>query len=373
MLRPAAFQRGAIESLHASIAHGPVMKSIVACMKPLIDYESECIKETNNGNPEALVNLLESSPLASNELSAYEAHTSRLREVQCEAISRLEIAGLGQSAQTIVSRHFGGVYFSFQQAAVLDAILSVAESADGAIRDTLKAAALSTASTLVNSIGKQFAQPVRPRNKDGTIKANLAKLVQRDRSEDALAIYSNWLAKYAALPQARYETSALREDYLDALTRHGSTFSVIYADPPYTRDHYSRFYHVLETMCLRDNPKVSRVVKRGKVELSRGMYREDRHQSPFCIRSAAPRAFAALFETARQYALPLVLSYSPHEAGDGTHPRVVSTSQIVEIAHTYYPRVEISQIEGAVHNQLNRSDLKLRTRDHAELLLKCFR
>ena len=29
----------------------------------------------------------------------------------------------------------------------------------------------------------------------------------------------------------------------------------VYADPPYTRDHYSRFYHVLETLALRDDPR----------------------------------------------------------------------------------------------------------------------
>jgi adenine-specific DNA methylase len=147
---------------------------------------------------------------------------------------------------------------------------------------------------------------------------------------------------------------------------------VLYADPPYTRDHYSRFYHVLETMCLRDDPPISRVTKGGSRAVSRGSYREDRHQSPFCIRSAAPAAFEALFAAARRRDLPLALSYSPHEAGDGTHPRVVSSIQIIEIARSYYERVECMVIDGAAHNKLNRGDLKLKTREHAEILVKCF-
>jgi adenine-specific DNA-methyltransferase len=129
----------------------------------------------------------------------------------------------------------------------------------------------------------------------------------------------------------------------------------------------------LETMCLRDNPSVSRVVKNGATLVSRGLYREDRHQSPFCIRSTAPAAFEALFKSARQRDVPLVLSYSPHEADDGTHPRVVSMSLVVELARAQFKRVDVTAIEGSVHNNLNREGLKLKAREHAEILLKCFR
>ena len=70
----------------------------------------------------------------------------------------------------------------------------------------------------------------------------------------------------------------------------------MYADPPYTRDHYSRYYHVLETMSLRDNPEVSMTMIRagGSPRVSRGVYRADRYQSPFCIKSQAAGAFEEL-------------------------------------------------------------------------------
>jgi hypothetical protein len=47
--------------------------------------------------------------------------------------------------------------------------------------------------------------------------------------------------------------------------------------------------------------------------------------------------------------------------------------QIFDLAHAHYNRVEICVVEGVTHNQLNRSGLKLKTREHAEILLKCFR
>lgn len=373
VLSPPPLSRAAIEAVVTRILQNETTKQMLWCLQPLIEHERECIEASLTGNTDALVELLESPPLAARATPSLAAPASRLDNVTCEALRRLHEAGLWQSAETTVTRYFGGLYFSYEQAAMLDAILSIAESSDEKTKNTLKAAALSTASQLVNTVGKQFAQPIQPRNKSGIVKPGLVKVVQRDRSLDTLELYQVWLGKYAALPRAIGKPQAIRDDYLDAIAQYGSTFSVIYADPPYTRDHYSRFYHVLETMCLRDNPSISQVMKDGSLVSSRGAYRENRHQSDFCIRSTAPAAFESLFKAAREHDLPMVLSYSPHEADDGTHPRVVSMSQIIEIANQHYNRVEVCSVEGVTHNMLNRSGLKLKKRDHAEVLVKCFR
>ena len=47
--------------------------------------------------------------------------------------------------------------------------------------------------------------------------------------------------------------------------------------------------------------------------------------------------------------------------------------QILALARKYYHRVEVAFIDGSTHNMLNRSGLKLKTREHAEVLVKCFR
>ncbi len=373
VLSPLALSETDIKGVVACALRSETVKQALWCLRPLIEHENECIDAAVVGDFNALVELLESPPLAVRATPEFVAPSTRLGGATHEVLCRFHGAGLWQSAETTVSRYFGGLYFSFVQAAMLDAVLSVAEASGEQSRDTLKAAALSTASQLVNTVGKQFAQPIQPRNKSGDVKPSLLKVVQRDRSLDAMELYQTWLGRYAALPRAIGRPQAIRQDYLDAIAQNPASFSVIYADPPYTRDHYSRFYHVLETMCLRDNPAISQVMKDGKLMPSRGAYREDRYQSEFCIRSTAPAAFEALFRSAREHDLPLVLSYSPHETGDGTHPRVVSMNQIVELACAHYDRVEVCAVEGVTHNLLNRSGLKLKTRDHAEILLKCFR
>jgi len=371
ILNPPCMSAPHIDSVISRIKSSERAEQILTCIEPLIDYEQQCIDAAKNQNSLPLVELLESQPLVARN-SVRQSRGSALDDVANESIRRLKKNDLWNSPDTTISRFFGGVYFSFAQARMLDTFLMQAEDSKPNLKDTLKAAALSTASVLVNTVGKQFAQPLRPKNKAGVVKKSLATVVDRDRSMDALEMYKTWLGKYSALRAATGKHQILRQDYLEAITDQASSLSVLYADPPYTRDHYSRFYHVLETMCLRDNPALSNVTKGGQVTISRGLYREDRHQSPFCIRSLAPGAFAALFNEARKNELPLVLSYSPHEAGDGTHPRVVSMEQIIESARSYFDRVDVCVVDGITHNMLNRSGLKLKTRDNAEILLKCY-
>lgn len=369
-LRPAGLSPGLIANICERVREA--RRPATWCFEPLAAFEAEAVVEALKGNLEGLIELLEAPSLIAFLDEERPIPDSRLGSAIDESVSRLTTAGLTRSEDTIVARSFGGVYFSFEQAVVLDAALSVAQKANEELQDTLKAVALSTASTLVNTIGKQFAQPIQPRNRSGVVKPGLAKRVYRDRSLDSLDTYHGWLGRYSALPHPSGCSLAVRSDYIDALRKHGPQCSVVYADPPYTRDHYSRFYHVLETMCLRDNPVTSKVVKDGASSLSRGIYRDNRHQSPFCIRSTALGAFEALFSNSRQFDLPLVLSYSPHEEGDGTHPRVVSMQQIIELAEKYYRKVETLAVEGVTHNQLNRNELKLKKRNHAEVIVKCF-
>lgn len=372
VLKPFALSHEEVLKITESALRSDRAKEHLWCMKPLIDYEKKCIVDAENGNSHNLVELIESPPLEVQVTFDIENKSSQLCDVANKAINRLKQSRLMQSPETTMSRYFGGLYFSFLQAAMLDIILANIDSFSPSQRDTLKAAALGTASQIVNTVGKQFAQPIQPRNKTGSVKQRLVNIVKRDRSMDALALYQGWLLKYATLPKAIGKPNCLQQDFRTAITGNPSEFSVIYADPPYTRDHYSRFYHVLETMCLRDNPPISSVMKNGKLAPSRGVYRGSRHQSEFCIRSVAPAAFDDLFRLTHGQGLPLVLSYSPHEAGDGTHPRVVALEQILDLARAYYPRINTYFIDGITHNQLNRSGLKLKSREHAEVLIQCF-
>lgn len=93
-------------------------------------------------------------------------------------------------------------------------------------------------------------------------------------------------------------------DYNDCLAAFSG--GTVYADPPYAFVHYSRFYHAIETLVLYDYPAIQE--KKGQVV--KGRYREDRHQSPFCIRTTVADAFQKLFRGVSESGSSLVLSYS---------------------------------------------------------------
>lgn len=367
-LNPAELSPQDLKEIEKGASSSAIAEQLNYCLEPLVKFEHEALAEAGDSSPELLVSLIESHPLL---LSPSDAGRSKLATSRRVARERLQSLGLWNARDTTITRYYGGVYFSFDQAIYLDAALSLAGGYRKQKRDTIKASVLSVASSLVNTVGKQFAQPIRPRDKTGKIKSALVSAAVRDRTLDAAGAHRDWLGEYAAIPRSSGSHEAVRGDYLEVLSKRGGDFSVVYADPPYTRDHYSRFYHVLETMCLRDEPDVSTVSRNGEIVPSRGVYREGRHQSSFCVRSTAPKAFDALFSEAKKYSLPLVLSYSPSEDGDGTHPRVVSSSQIVELAKRSYRNVEVRFLEGKNHNQHNRSDLGLAKRLHAEMLLLC--
>ncbi len=79
--------------------------------------------------------------------------------------------------------------------------------------------------------------------------------------------------------------------------------TLVYADPPYCFVHYSRFYHILETLVLYDYPTIR----------FDGRYRTNRHQSPFCISTKVEAAFTQLFNGLCKKECELVLSYSNSE------------------------------------------------------------
>lgn len=75
---------------------------------------------------------------------------------------------------------------------------------------------------------------------------------------------------------------------------------LIYADPPYSFVHYSRFYHAIESLVKYDYD----------IPKFKGRYRSDRHQSPFCQRTNVIDAFKTLFKSAKKNNSHVLLSYS---------------------------------------------------------------
>lgn len=339
---------------------------------PLIEYEENCLELARCGNVIPLCMLIETGSILTAFSKPFE---SQLNDAHIDALEeanyRLEKIGLGSSLRSMTFRHFGGTYFSFRQAAELDVLLDFTDEAQPLEKDTRLAALLSTASEIVNTVGKQFAQPLRPRQKDGHPKPSLYKAAAKDRYKSTVKLFLSSAQKYLNKTTPHYHHRAVSDDYVNFLQTDNAKIGIVYADPPYTRDHYSRFYHVLETLSLRDNPNVSMTKVRGETKLSRGIYRSDRHQSPFCIKSQAPAAFDQLFSLCSRREVPLVLSYSPFSQEENAHPRVVSIETIEILANKYFSEVEIRSVGKFSHSKLNNSSLAKTASNDAEKLFLC--
>ncbi|MFI7585477.1 DNA adenine methylase [Spongisporangium articulatum] len=271
------------------------------------------------------------------------------------------------SARTTLTWYYGGVYFSYAQALELDA-LRHAIRGDGR-DDTAVAAVMGAASDAVSTVGNHFAQPVQPRRRDGSLKGSWVTSVARRRQYSVLDGFARRLARYAELTPTAHPCTAVRSDFQETLSALGPEVGVIYADPPYTRDHYSRFYHVLETIALDDDPGVS--LAPGTFGPSRGLYRAERHQSPFSIRTQARPSFRHLMAEAKRLGVPLVLSYSPMSAGTKARPetRLISVHDLVSIAGDYFTDVSLVDVEASSHSRFNRVDLGAEIDRAAEILV----
>jgi adenine-specific DNA methylase len=326
-------------------------------LAPILEFEERALAAAD-ANPSLLCDLSERSPLL-----AEQADNDALSNAMSETKLRLQKL----SPELLATVYFGGTYFSFRQALQLDCLLYAIDNLPVSLRDTFLAALLSTASTIVNSIGKQFAQPIRPRHKDGSIKTHLIKQMHRDRTLDAHSIFFDWVSRYRQLSESPGHR-VVRDDYRNVLRDLGDV-AVVYADPPYTRDHYSRFYHVLETLSLRDSPAVSTKLLTGEGSPSRGAYRKFRHQSPFCIKSQAHGAFDDLFRDCRDLGTSVLLSYSPF-VKDG-HPRMMTVKAIQQIAEKYYSRVQVESAKLISHSKLNKAAVHLEASSSAEVFIIC--
>lgn len=80
----------------------------------------------------------------------------------------------------------------------------------------------------------------------------------------------------------------------------------IYADPPYTDMQYSRYFHLLNTLIEYDYPKMS--LYRGK--LSKGLYVENRYQSPLSQKSKALNYHKMLFDFCKSRKIGLSFSFA---------------------------------------------------------------
>lgn len=357
------------EKLFLDILESNHTKKLYNCFWDLINYEDFSINLAKKENIESLYEIIENGSLIK-----YEYESNYDLSENFESVLKQTFINLNQQRfnnnKAMVTKYFGGLYFSYKQAVFIDAVLEFANNTNSKeIHDLLLGALLSTVSDIVNTVGKQFAQPLKVIDRNGNLKKSLKKKIISDRTVDIKETFKKWVFQYQKNEVSNNSFEFIQGDCVEVLkSLKNKKISVIYADPPYTRYHYSRYYHVLETICLRDNPRISHT-NNNDSSLSRAIYRSDRYQSSFCIKTKAEKAFENLFRAASEISAPLILSYSPFDENKAITPRLQTIDQLIELGKKYYSDVEIVSPGKFIHTKLNKVEKTLNSNDEAELLL----
>jgi len=163
-----------------------------------------------------------------------------------------------------------------------------------------------------------------------------------------IAEFENALADNAS-PYAA-ENIAMTEDYesfMDEVQEYIRSAKVVYLDPPYSQGHYSRFYHLLETLVQYDYPDIAFA----------GRYRTDRHQSPFSKKDTVTGAIGHVCEMVRDAKTTLVISYSQ----GGIIP---DEEQFRKILEKYYPKKKIElRTLSAAHSKFGQAE-RMQTKEY---------
>jgi adenine-specific DNA-methyltransferase len=200
---------------------------------------------------------------------------------------------------SLFSSYFASAYFGVRQAAEIDSIRYAIDKVDAKRRDIYLFALLHAASFCAAAPG-HFAQFLIPRDENNTLYvARIRKRSVIDYFNEALLGF--WRPRCAD----RRRNKVFRSNATDFLTGLKSVRAtrrsqlVVYADPPYSRAQYSRYYHVLETLVLYDYPAAT----------GKGRYRHGRFETGFSRKSEVCSAMSEFVEAAAETGAALYLSY----------------------------------------------------------------
>lgn len=247
-------------------------------------------------------------------------------------------------APGLLSAVFAGTYLSLRQSLVLEGLLASAHAAaaageiDAWTLDAVRALAMHAASAAAFSAGKHFAQPHRlTGGKDLTF--HHARLLT-DRAVDVEATARAGACRLAAVAGAIGGTADVLCTPVEDARRAWTGAAVVYADPPYTAQQYSRFYHVLDLLASGIPRPLQAARNTGATA---GLYPTGRFLSDFCRVRRAPDVLRAFVRDVRDAGAHLVLSYSASATGDTGNARVIPLSAVTEILEAVYGSANVDR------------------------------
>jgi len=237
----------------------------------------------------------------------------------------------------LFSTYYGNPYFSLHQCIEIDSLMYSLQTQlkNGVITSEEYHIYLSfiiySLNLTVISVGDHFAQPQKIKPVTASLEGPRESINLRERKKiigkkrtsiESLVTekLSDYKENYVC---GNVDNKAFRMDFKELLNSSEEALrkvSTVYADPPYTNAHYSRFYHIPETLAAYDYPDIEYF----------GRYRTDRYQSGFCIRSAAMQEFKTMIELCKGRNLNIVISYSD------TSQCILTIEEIKRLCALYY-------------------------------------
>lgn len=229
----------------------------------------------------------------------------------------------------LFSQYYANTYFGIRQCLELDSIREIAEKYPIA-KPYLLAAAISAMTYGVSST-THLAQYLRPQSL-----ATTHHLIKRRKFNFITAVKQRLTAFSEHKTLEPNKIAVYQHDFREMLNMAPlNSRWVIYADPPYFKEHYSRYYHVLNTFCLYDFPFLTYNNQfKGTTE---GRYREGRNVSDFGKKSLVKNAFHDLLAKCAEMNCKLALSYA--------ETSLVKKDEILNIAKKLNLRTEIIETE----------------------------
>jgi len=280
----------------------------------------------------------------------------------------------GFGAAPIILSHYAGTYFGVYQSAFFDYVRNRIETLHIEMvigswtRHALLTSLYSAMSATVCSAGKHFAQPLGVHRETGNKEFQWVRL-HSDRSIDPVTTFlaASKAVDHAAGSSEEHSAIALPvAAAYDEIAPRKPT--LIYADPPYTAQQYSRFYHVLEVVSSYRMPRLQRM----SGQVTAGLYSEDRYKSPFSSKTAAGPAFEALISQSQACGASLAISYSSSSEKSTGNARMIQLFELEQLCKKYYgsSRVQILALDHTYRpfNSGHRNNIH---RNDNEVLILC--
>lgn len=306
------------------------LPEIIACLKSA-DFEKSILRDGRLRYSHSLAeeNMAISNILRGGDWRAYAEYLSENSGSPKEATRNYDL---------FVS-YYRNTYFGLRQCLEIDAIREFAASLDET-GEVHVVAALISAMTNTASTTTHLAQYLKPTSKSATL--NIAK----KHSLSIVKHVVDGLERLNASPMIKSE-GVFNFDFLDYLSMPGQITpgDVIYADPPYFKEHYSRYYHLLDTATLYDYPELTWNPRLGTYTV--GRYRSDRIASNFGKKSKVLDAFRNLISQAFSAKCGLVLSYASTS--------LLAKEEIIDLARTigFSVRVESKDLTHSSQGKSN--------------------